>query len=126
MNCKEIDSQSLLAYANILENLNNTSLEIARECSQAVSEGFATKEEVESFYNKALKAKEEADNAYLEIQKELDLRMKKQLGISFGIRKIQVLIKDFDAFVSKKSREHEEVREPELAIVKDDSNDSVQ
>lgn len=115
MNIKEIDSQSLLAYANILENIINSGLEIARECTEAVSSGFVDKEEMESFYRKAVQASSEADTAYVIVQKELDLRIKKQIGITFGIRKVQALIKDFDAFTSlkiAKNQKEELFKEP--------------
>ena len=120
MNIKEIDSQSLLAYANILENIINSSLEIARECTEAVSGGVAEKEEVKSFYDKAVQASSEADAAYVLVQKELDSRIRKQIGISFGIRKVQALIKDFDAFVNLKISENKD-KEPIKLNPKDDS-----
>ena len=120
MNIKEIDSQSLLAYANILENIINSSLEIARECTEAVSGGFVEKEEIDPFYKKAVQAGSEADAAYILVQKELDSRIRKQIGISFGIRKVQDLIKDFDAFVNLKISENKD-KEPIKLNPKDDS-----
>ena len=120
MNIREIDSQSLLAYANILENIINSNLEISRECTEAVSGGFVEKEEIEPFYKKAIQASYEDDEAYLLVQKELDSRIKKQIGISFGIRKTQNLIKDFDAFVNLKISENKE-KEPIKLNPKDDS-----
>ena len=120
MNIKEIDSQSLLAYANILENIINSSLEIARECTEAVSGGFVEKEEIDPFYKKAVQAGSEADAAYILVQKELDSRIKKQIGISFGIRKVQSLIKDFDTFVNLKISENKD-KEPIKLNPKDDS-----
>lgn len=120
MNIKEIDSQSLLAYANILENIINSSLEIARECTEAVSGGFVEKEEIDPFYKKAVQAGSEADAAYILVQKELDSRIRKQIGISFGIRKVQSLIKDFDTFVNLKISENKD-KEPIKLNPKDDS-----
>lgn len=120
MNIREIDSQSLLAYANILENIINSSLEIARECTEAVSGGFVEKEEIDPFYKKAVQAGSEADAAYILVQKELDSRIRKQIGISFGIRKVQALIKDFDAFVNLKISENKD-KEPIKLNPKDDS-----
>lgn len=125
MNCKNIDSQSLLAYANILENLINSNVEILGECSRAVTEGFCEKEDVEKFALKAKAASEEADTAYQQIQKELDIRIKRDLGINLGIRKTQSLIKDFDAFVGMQSVRKEEEHLKSLSSMKkveDDDN----
>lgn len=109
-----IGAGTLLAYSTILENIIQSNLEIQREMNNAAAEGYCTKEEVEKLYNKSVGALQEADGIYQEIQKELDLKMKSDLGIKFGIRKSQSIIKEFDAFVRMKNNQETTKQEKSL------------
>lgn len=134
MNLSKLTTSDLLNYSTIMENIISTNLDIQMEASRAVTGGFCTDKEIEKMYSKSVDAKEEADTIYEEIQKELDLRVKKDLGMKFGIRRSQSIIKEFDAFVAKKNNELEKQNQAmaddakriseetveNLSIVKDD------
>jgi hypothetical protein len=105
MKIAQLSSTELLAYSTIFENIINTNLEIQREIHNAVSQGFATPKELEKILDKSVKAKEEADTLYEQIQIELDGRMKRDLNMKFGIRRSQSIIKEFDTFVDNRNSE---------------------
>jgi hypothetical protein len=104
MKIKEVSSLELLAYSQVLENIIQTTGQILTEISKGVAEGMCTKEEVEKMYQTSIAAMQEADEKYVLVQKEMDVRIKSALGFSFGIRKVQKLIKDFDGFVEAKNK----------------------
>lgn len=110
-----IPAGTLLAYSTVLENIIQSNLEIQREMNNAVSEGYCSKEEVDDIYSKSVSALQEADERYQEIQKELDLKMKSDLGTKYGIRRSQSIIKEFDAFVRMKNNDHESKRVEEAS-----------
>lgn len=99
MNLSKLTTSDLLNYSTILENIVATNREIQREMLQAVSGDFCTKKEIEKIHAKSVSALEEADNIYSQVQKELDMRVKKDLGMKFGVTRSQSIIKEFDMFV---------------------------
>ena len=105
MDLSKNSTSDLLAYSTILENIVNTNLDIQREMHDAVEKGFCTEKEIEKLYNKSIDAHSEADATYVEVQKELDMRMKRDLGMKFGIRRSQQIIKELDAFAAGKNDE---------------------
>lgn len=105
MKLKDLSTSELLSYSVIMENIISTNLEIQREISEAVSGKFCTNKEIETIFNKSVDAKEEADTIYAGIQKELDLRSKRDLGMKFGIRRSQSIIKELDTFAKKRNAE---------------------
>lgn len=111
MDLSKNSTSELLAYSTILENIINTNLDLQREMHDAVSKGFCTEKEIEKLHNKSIDAHTEADVAYVNIQKELDLRMKRDLGMKFGIRRSQSIIKELDAFAAGKNAEHMKLAE---------------
>lgn len=121
-----ISTPELLAYSTILEQIVNTNLEMMGEMSRAVTEGLCTKEEIQTLFSKSEKAKAEADETYVTVQKELDLRMKRDLGMKLGIRKTQALILEFDIFVTKKTNELYEQNKPALEAAAKIANETVQ
>jgi hypothetical protein len=124
MNLSKLTTGELLNYSTILENIISSNLEIQREMQEAVAAEYVTKEEIESIYNKSVSAMNEADLAYTELQKELDLRTKKDLGLKFGIRRTQSIIKELDAFVRNKNLDkQQEEAQKTLQIAKDDSTE---
>lgn len=104
MTVSKLSTTELLAYSTVFENVIHTNLEIQREVNNAVSQGFAKPEELEKIMHKSIQAKEEADEVYALIQKELDERMKRDLKIKFGIRRSQSIIREFDEFVRTKNK----------------------
>lgn len=100
-----LTAAELLSYSTIMENIITTNIEIQGEIKEAVEKKFCTKDEIDTIFMKSLNAQQEADNVYSEIQKELDLRVKKDLGMKFGIRRTQSVIKELDAFVSAKNEQ---------------------
>ena len=111
MDLSKNSTSELLSYSTILENIVNTNLDLQREMHDAVSKGFCTEKEIEKLHNKSIDAHTEADAAYVNIQKELDLRMKRDLGMKFGIRRSQSIIKELDAFAAGKNAEHMKLAE---------------
>lgn len=105
MDLSKNNTSDLLAYSTILENIVNTNLDLQREMHDAVAKGFCTEKEIEKLHNKSIDAHSEADTAYVEIQKELDMRIKRDLGMKFGIRRSQSIIKEMDAFAAGKNEE---------------------
>lgn len=105
MDLSKNNTSDLLAYSTILENIVNTNLDLQREMHDAVNKGFCTQKEIEKLHNKSIDAHSEADAAYVDIQKELDMRMKRDLGMKFGIRRSQSIIKEMDAFAAGKNEE---------------------
>lgn len=103
MDFKKISTPELLSYSTILENIVTTNMGIQREIDNAVSGKLCTADEIEKVYHKSVDAGKEADEAYSEIQKELDLRMKRDLRMKFGIKRTQSIINEFDDFVSAKN-----------------------
>lgn len=103
MDLSKNSTSELLAYSTILENIINTNLTMQKEMHEAVAAGFCTDKEIEKLHNKSVDAHTEADIAYVEIQKELDMRMKRDLGMKFGIRRSQSIIKELDAFAAGKN-----------------------
>lgn len=103
MNLSKLSTSELLNYATILENIVTSNIGIQREMAEAVSGQFCTDKEIEKIRNKSIDAKEEADGIYELIQKELDLRAKKDLGMKFGIRRTQTIVKELDAFARTKN-----------------------
>lgn len=136
MNLSKLSTSELLNYATILENIVTSNIGIQREMAEAVSGQFCTEKELEKIRNKSVDAKEEADEIYECIQKELDLRAKKDLGMKFGIRRTQTIVKELDAFARTKNdafaKEQEklvleakrisEETVANLSIVKEDDN----
>lgn len=107
MNLEKLSTGDLLNYSTVLENIITTNIGIQREISEAVSGQFCTNDEIAKIRNKSFDAQTEADGVYEEIQKELDLRVKKDLGLKFGIRRSQSIIKELDAFARNKNLENE-------------------
>ena len=136
MNLEKLSTSDLLNYASILENIVTSNIGIQREISEAISGQFCTEKEVEKILNKSKDAREEADGIYECIQKEIDLRVKKDLGMKFGVRRTQSIIKELDAFARTKNdafaKEQEklvleakrisEETVANLSIVKEDDN----
>lgn len=136
MNLAKLSTSELLNYATILENIVTSNIGIQREMAEAVSGQFCTEKELEKIRNKSIDAKEEADGIYESIQKELDLRAKKDLGMKFGIRRTQTIVKELDAFARTKNeafaKEQQKLEEEakriseetiaNLSIVKEDDN----
>ncbi len=136
MKLEKLASTELLAYSTILENIITTNLGLQGEISESVQNGFCTKEDIEPIYTKSKNASEEADTIYSEIQKELDLRAKRDLGMKFGIRRTQTIIKELDAFVAKTNEEFRKAQEiqnvdaeriaaevpADLKVIKDDQS----
>lgn len=118
MNLSKLGTQELLSYSTILENIISTNTQIQGEIKESVEKKFCTKEEIEPIFMKSVNAHEEADMIYAEIQKEIDLRAKKDLGMKFGIRRTQSIIKELDAFVVAKNNqfESEQKKQTEDAI----------
>lgn len=102
---EDISTSELLSYSTILENICTTHREIQREMVEGVNGGFVQQSEIQDFYDKSVKALKEADEKYVEVQKELDLRLKRDLKLQWGIRKSQGIINEFDAFVVRKNKE---------------------
>lgn len=105
MDLSKNSTSELLDYSTILENIVNTNLTMQKEMHDAVAAGFCTEKEIEKLYNKSIDAHSEADATYVEVQKELDMRMKRDLGMKFGIRRSQQIIKELDAFAAGKNDE---------------------
>lgn len=103
MNLEKLSTSDLLNYATILENIVTSNTGLLREMAEAVSGQFCTEKEIGKIVNKSLDTKQEADEIYESIQKELDLRVKKDLGMKFGIRRTQSIIKELDAFARTKN-----------------------
>lgn len=110
-----ISTPELLAYSNILDNMFNTTLQISSEMSRAVQDGICTKEELEPIYQRMMKANAETFDKHEEVTKELDLRMKRDLGIKQGIRKVQSTIREFDTFVKNKQQENSHVASQDIS-----------
>lgn len=104
----ELSTPVLLGYSSVLENIMSTNLQLQREFSDAVTGGFATVEELNDLHNKSISANIEADRVYSEVQKELDLRLKRDLSMQYGIRFTHSIMKQLDQFVKDKNREHEQ------------------
>jgi len=136
MNLSKLGAQELLSYSTIMENIITTNTQIQGEIKEAVEKNFCTKDEIEPIFTKSVNAHDEADELYAGIQKELDLRAKKDLGMKFGIRRTQSIIKELDAFVAAKNEQGrfaEEKRQEEakrisaetasdLKVVKEDAD----
>lgn len=105
MELSKISTSDLLAYSTILENIVNTNLTLQREMHEGVKAGFCTDNEIQKLHNKSVDAHSEADLKYVDIQKELDMRIKRDLGMKFGIRRSQAIIKELDAFAAGKNAE---------------------
>jgi predicted transcriptional regulator len=106
MNLEKLTNSDLLAYATILENIITTNISVQSEISKAVSGQFCSQEEIQKLYDKSVDAGQEADETYSKIQKELDLRVKRDLGMKYGITRSQSIIKELDAFSQRKSEDH--------------------
>lgn len=103
MNLSKLTSSDLISYSTVLENIITTNLEVRREISDAINAGFCKEKEIEKILNKSKDASSEADTIYAEIQKEMDMRVKKDLGMKFGVRRTQSIIKELDAFAAGKN-----------------------
>jgi hypothetical protein len=125
MDFTKINTQELLSYSTILENIITSNMGIQREIQNAVSGQLCTREEMEKIYIKSLDSHKEADEAYSEIQKELDLRMKRDLRMKFGIKRTQSIINEFDDFVSKKNEQLQKEKQELDESIKKIANETV-
>jgi hypothetical protein len=125
MKLSTLAAAELLSYSTILENIITTNLQIQGEIKEAVEKGFCEKQAIEPIFMKSINAQDEADTIYEAIQKELDLRVKKDLGMKFGIRRTQSIIKELDAFVAGKNKESKAAQEREQEDAKRISSETI-
>ena len=126
MKLSNISTQELLSYSTILENIVTTNLSLISEINEAIIKGFCTKEKIQKILDKCSDSKCEADEVYAKIQKELDMRIKRDLGMKFGITRTQSVIKELDAFVIKTNQEFAKQNEIDVANAKLISEETVQ
>lgn len=101
-----ISTPELLSYSNVFENMLSSTSQILAEISRSVTDGICTVEEVEGLYDRILKCNEEALEKHKDVVTEIDLRMKRDLRVKHGIRKVQQAMIEFDTLVKKKQEEN--------------------
>lgn len=92
----DLETPRLLAYLNIIDNLQQGSTQIINTAMDFVKKGAGTVEDYKEIFTEAGHARDEALQIAEKIQKELDLRMSRDLGINYGIRRCQVLVQKFE------------------------------
>lgn len=110
-----IGTSELLTYSTILENIITTNLSLQGEMKEAVDSGHCEVSELKHIFSKSENAAAQADEAYTLIQKELDLRMKRDLKVKLGIVTTKNLIKQLDDFVRNKNKDNQEKYDVENA-----------
>lgn len=125
MKIEQIATPDLLAYSQILENLVTSNREIQREATEMVFGKHATQDELSPIMGKSIQALREADEKYIEIQKELDMRMKRDLGMNWGIRKSQAIIVEFEKFSVAKNEELLQKDQPLIESAKRISEETI-
>lgn len=120
-----ISTTELLAYTTILENIITTNNQLINEAKDGIIKGFATENELEPIVKKCAISRDEAKGKYEEIQKELDMRMKRDLKMKMGIRKTQDTIREFDTFVFNKNNEIAEKQKETLEAIEEISKETI-
>lgn len=105
---KGISTENLMAYSTVLENIMETSRAIVVEANQAIQQRFAVKEDLDDIVQKCLSSMDSNRDIYVTIQKEIDARITRDLGIKMGIRFSQNLIKSFDDRIEELRKKNEE------------------
>lgn len=92
INFSDTSTPDLLAFMNIYDNLYHGSSQLANECSELVNSKKVRLDEIEDIGALAARAREEQRLIAEQIQSELDKRLAKTFGTTFGIRKTQSIL----------------------------------
>lgn len=125
MNLSNLGTSDLISYSTILENIITTNNEIKYDIQKAIVEQFISAEEVEKLVSKIISYKTQADEKYADVQKELDLRLKRDLKIQNGIRSSQALIREYEDFIKLKNNEYSEKQKATVSDIEKISEETV-
>jgi hypothetical protein len=104
---ENISTPDLHAYLNIIDNLNTSNQQLANsigEMHQKNPENLPIKE-IQPILNFCKLAYKDHVEISIQLQKVIDSRMKRDLGIVYGIRKTQSLFQKFEDLIAQKERE---------------------
>lgn len=96
---KDFSTEKLIGYSSIMENIIESNTSIVRESNAAIQQRFGTKDDFDGVVQEALNTIKENRDKYEELQKELDYRFKKEMKITNGIRKSQIIVDKFHKVV---------------------------
>lgn len=105
MKIKDLETPRLLAYMNMIDNLIQGTAQLINSINEFVENGHIEEKQIVGILSEARTAKFENEKIFFDIQKEVDLRMKSDLKINFGIRKTQALLLKFEDILEEKQKE---------------------
>lgn len=108
MKIKDLETPRLLAYMNMIDNLIQGTAQLINSIKEFVESGQIEEKEILEILSEARTARAENEKIFFDVQKEMDLRMKSDLKINFGIRKTQALLLKFEDVLEKKQKEEAE------------------
>lgn len=106
MNLTNFSTSELYAYADILQDVIQSNNEIIHHSEEAVKRNFGKKSDFEEIIKEARSNILEAEPAFINIQKEMDQRLKKNFKIHKGIGTSQRLLKKLETLVRSVHKEN--------------------
>lgn len=99
MNLTNLSTSELYAYADILQDVIQSNNGVIHHSEEAIKHNFGKKSDFEEIIKEARSNILEAEPAFINIQKEMDLRLKKNFKVHKGIGTSQRLLKKLDTLV---------------------------
>lgn len=99
MNLTNLSTSELYAYADILQDVIQSNNGVIHHSEEAIKHNFGKKSDFEDIIKEARSNISEAEPVFIEIQKEMDQRLKKNFKVHKGIGTSQRLLKKLDTLV---------------------------
>lgn len=122
MNLTHLSTSQLYAYADILQDIIQSNNGVIHHSEEAIKHNFGKKSDFEEIIKEARSYILEAEPAFMNIQKEMDQRLKKNFKVHKGIGASQRLLKKMDTLV--RSIHEENLKNQKASGVKVITSDS--
>lgn len=123
-NLKKVPTADLLAYMNVLDNLIQSETGILNQCSQFIQTKKCAQEELQHIIDDTIISRKEALELSTDVQREIDLRMRNDIGLERGIRKAQSILAKFEHTINQLAKKEAENMEREYSKLKVEEDDN--
>ena len=108
---ENLPTEKLFVYLNILEKFTTMNAELLSWADDAINRRIAPKSRFDPICDKIMASAKKNDEMVVMLQKELDKRLKKDLGISNGTKFQQGLFEEFNKLMEEI---HKDSQQPKI------------
>ena len=95
MNIKELNTQTIMAYAEMVTKVHDELNQAGGELTLCCSYGGITEKEKEEMHIELASKMDEVEEARITLVKEINSRLKETMGLSFGPSDVQPLMNEY-------------------------------